>query len=59
MMMQEIFKIEPNLRITIQELLDHNFFSSQDWSKVNLKEQGQVPFVPDFHDQYAHLLLDF
>ena len=50
--MQEIFKLEPNLRITLQELMEHKFFAGFDFKKGH---KNKPPFIPKT-EKYTHLL---
>jgi hypothetical protein len=52
-MFSEIFQTEPNLRITIEDLMEHKYFTSLDfyhqdfWAEIRKKKVKNVPFVPD------------
>ena len=53
-LLQEIFKLEPNLRITIAEIKQHKFFASTVWDKVKNKSV-EVPYAPEV-GKFQHLL---
>lgn len=44
-MLTEILKTEPNLRISVQNLMQHKYFIQVDWPRV-LSRTAEVPFLP-------------
>jgi hypothetical protein len=51
-LMENIFKTEPTLRISLQQIKEHKFFvgkldSADYWNDVCMKQVGEVPYKPN------------
>ena len=46
-LLQRIFVLDPNLRITIQDIKEHKFFSEIDWAVAEKRQLAPVPYKPN------------
>ena len=56
-LLQCIFNVEPNLRITIPDIMKKSFYSDFDWCKIRNKdiEPADIPYKPN-PQKYRYLL---
>ncbi len=46
-LLQQIFVLDPNLRITIADIKQHKFFADVDWRSVESRKLEPVPYKPN------------
>jgi serine/threonine protein kinase len=54
-LLQQIFVLEPNLRITLADMKQHKFFSDIDWPEAAKRNLHPVPYKPN-PMKYKYLL---
>lgn len=54
-LLQQIFVLEPNLRISIENIKQHKFFSDIDWLLAEKRRLEPVPYKPN-PMKYKYLL---
>ncbi len=46
-LLAQILVLEPNLRLSFSEIKKHRFFADVDWTKVQNRQQENVPYLPE------------
>ena len=56
-LLQCIFNVEPNLRISVKEMTKKSFFKDMDWESIRNKQQDpeDIPYKPN-PNKYQYLL---
>jgi len=54
-LLSQILVVEPNLRLSIEDIKSHKFFSEIDWKKAAKKQLEPVPYKPN-PMKYRYLL---
>jgi len=56
-MLQCIFNVEPNLRITVKDLMKKQFFKDTDWDRIRNRQidSSDIPYKPN-PNKYRYIL---